>query len=334
MSTSKTSRVWSSIAFALSIITVGFAIWLFMNRQFALDQVTVWSYEPTASVEELKDKVQLTEKGQFIFYATKPAVANSEEFNSSCPRQEAGSPILGCYTTDGRIYVFDVTNTQLDGMKEVTAAHEMLHAVWQRLDSSEQARLTTLLQTAYENNITPKLKERMEYYQRNEPDAITNELHSIIGTEVSDVGPELEKYYAQYFENRQTILSFYAKYDTVYSTLYDRADQLFADMEALSTSIQEQSKQYDADVAQLTADINSFNTRANSGEFNTVSQFNAERATLVRRSAQLEVQRDAINGSIATYNVMYEEYQTIASQLEFLNSSIDSFKALEETPSV
>jgi len=334
MSTSKTSRIWTGIAFSLSVITIGFAGWLFLNRQYALDQLTVWSFQPTASVRELDTKVQFTEKGKFTFYATKPVVASSSEFNGKCPRQEAGSPILGCYTVEDRIYVFDVTNAQLDGMKEVTAAHEMLHAVWYRMDAAEQKRLGDLLTAAYEKSASDELRERMEYYKRTEPEAITNELHSILGTEVGDLGTELESYYSQYFKDRQIVLTLHDKYNTIYQSLYSQADSLYTDMQALSDSIEERSRSYDSSVSQLSSDISSFNARANSGDFDSIGQFNREKAALEQRSAELENQRSSIYSDIDRYNKMYEEYKVLASQIELLNNSVDSFKDLGDTPTV
>lgn len=334
MSTLKTSRIWTSIAFSLSIITVVFAVWLFLNRQYAFDQLTVWSYQPTASIRALDDRLQFTDKGLFTFYATKPAVAESSEFNGKCPRQEAGSPILGCYTTEDRIYVFNVSNAELDGMKEVTAAHEMLHAVWRRMSTAEQARIGTLLTAAYEKSASAELRERMAYYQRTEPEAITNELHSILGTEVGNLGTELESYYGQYFKDRKTILALHAKYNTVYQSLYSQADTLYTKMQALSSSIETRSRAYDGDVAQLSSDITRFNARANSGDFDSASQFNSEKAALVRRSDQLEAQRNKIYADIAMYDKLYAEYKTLSSQIELLNNSVDSFKALGDTPTV
>ena len=334
MSTSKSSRTWTGIAFALSVIVVAFAAWLVLNRQYALDQLTVWTYQPTASVKSLDDTLQFTNKGLFTFYATKPVVAEPSEFNGKCPRQEAGSPILGCYTGEDRIYVFNVTNAQLNGMKEVTAAHEMLHAAWWRMSASEQERVGKLLTAAYEKTANTELRERMAYYQRTEPQAITNELHSILGTEVGNLGTELEQYYGQYFKDRQGILAVHAKYNGVYKSLYNQADALYTKMQVLSSSISAQSSNYDNEVARLSADITSFNSRAASGDFSSMSQFNSEKAALVKRSDQLEAQRTAIYADIATYNQWYEEYKVLASQIELLNNSVDSFKTLDDTPTV
>lgn len=334
MSTSRASRVWTIVAFVVSLVTISFAVWLFLNRQFALDQMTVWGYQPSSSIKELDEKVQFTDKGIFAFYATKPVVASPQEFNDKCPRQEAGSAILGCYTSDDRIYVFDVTNEQLDGIKEVTAAHEMLHAVWQRMSGSERDKISGLLKETYEKGASEELRERMAYYQRTEPGEFSNELHSIVGTEMASLSPELETYYAQYFKNRQLIVDQHAKYSGVYQALYTRANELVQNMDTLAKGIETRSTAYEANVSQLSADIASFNSRANGGSFSSVAQFNSERAALLNRSTQLERDRASINSDIESYNALYGEYQTIASQIELLNNSIDSFKVLEESPKV
>src|SRR5690606_32509048 len=102
-----------------------------------------------------------------------------------------------------------VANAQLDGIKEVTAAHELLHAAWDRLSKSEQTRLGALLEEAYTKIGTDELEERMAYYERTQPGERANELHSIIGTEMADVGEELETYYKKYFIDRQQIVAFH-----------------------------------------------------------------------------------------------------------------------------
>lgn len=333
MSNTRSSRVGSIVAFALSAVFIAAATWLVLNRQYALDQVTVWGYQPTSEVETITKKVEFTDKGQFIFYATKPQLEDQSSFNKQCPRQEAGSPILGCYTTDDRIYIYNLSNQQLSGMEEVTAAHEMLHAVWYRMSASERSDIEAELMTAYEKLENADLKARMEYYERTEPGEFANELHSILGTEVDSLSDSLEAYYGQYFD-RSTVLALHKQYSSVYSALHDRATELYASMQSLSAELKSQTAAYDAAVAQLSSDINSFNQRARDGGFSSQAQFNRERAALAARSAQLERDRLAINESIETYNQYYAEYQELAKQIEVLNDSIDSYKQIEEAPSV
>jgi len=312
---------------------VALALVLFLHRQYITDQVSVWSYTPSSAISTISDAAALTPRGKFLFYATKPSIEGQAEFNLLCPRQEMGSPILGCYTSVGRIYIYDIINEKLRGMEEVTAVHEMLHAAWARLSDTEQEKLGVELRAAYDKYASAELKNRMQYYERTEPGEFTNELHSILGTEVSNLGEPLESYYAKLF-NRAKVLSLHEQYYGVYRELYGRADTLYKEMKTLSTEIQTKSASYDAAADTLASDIQSFNTRAQNGSFTSIAQFNQERAALVARSNTLDAQREAINQTIAQYTAKYDEYRTIAGQIEVLNDSIDSFKQIEQTPSL
>lgn len=333
MSNTRTSRAGSVVAFVLSGLFIIAAVWIFSNRQFILDQLSVWSYTPSSEVAAIQQRINMTDEGQFTFYATHPEVETQASFNQACPRQEAGSPILGCYTPDDRIYIYNLSNKQLDGMKEVTAAHEMLHAVWYRTSEAEKEKLTTELKVAYEKIDDASLQKRMDYYERTEPGEFINELHSILGTEVASLGEPLESYYAQFFD-RGAVLKLHDQYSGLYEKLYERADTLYAQMQSLATVINRQSNEYTSAAAQLSRDIDSFNRRADGGAFSTQGEFNSERATLIQRSNALERQRLQINRNIETYNGYYAEYQEIAKQIEVLNDSIDSFKQVDQPPTV
>lgn len=333
MSNTRTSGSGSIAAFIISAVLVVLATWVFLNRQLVLDQLSVWSFQPTEEVITISKSVQFTDKGRFIFYATAPTVESQGSFNKKCPRQEPGSPILGCYTSDDRIYIYDITNENLKGMEEVTAAHEMLHAVWVRTSEADKQKLSKELREEYRKIDNSELKKRMEYYQRTEPGEFANELHSILGTEIEPLSDSLRSYYEQFFD-RSTVLALHKQYNTVYKGLYSRADELYSRMETLSVTIQGRSRNYDVAVSQLSADIASFNRRANSNGFATQGQFNAERNALIARTGQLDSQRQAINSDINQYNEYYDEYQNIAKQIEVLDNSIDSFKQIDQAPSV
>lgn len=331
MSNTSHNTARNFVAFFISGLVIIAAIWILFNRQYALDVVTNWTYEPSTAVNSIVERTELTDKGKFTFFATRPDVLEQDAFNKSCPRQEAGSPILGCYTTDDRIYMYNVTSEQLDGMKEVTAAHEVLHAVWQRTSTEERERLGALLKEAYLKIDDQALKTRMEYYERTEPGEFVNELHSILGTETKKLGPELESYYSSFF-NRDKVLALHDNYSTVYLELTARAEVLFSDMEKSSSSIDAATATYNASLAAYSSDIQSFNSRAQSGSFNSNAQFNSERAALVARADQLEADRQSINGMIATYNKCYDEYQKIADKLKVLNDGMDSYHSIDEAP--
>jgi hypothetical protein len=333
MSSTKTKTAWKIISALIGVAFVALAGWVILNRQFVIDQLTVWSYTPSSAIATIEERSEFTDKGRFYFYTTQPVVATQEDFNRHCPRQEVGSPILGCYTGTGQIYIYDITNERLDGIEEVTAVHEMLHAAWHRLSADEQATITSQLEAAYQKITDQELQDRMAYYERTEPGEYVNELHSILGTEVADLGTELEAYYESYFD-RATVLGHHEKYDSVYKELYGRADELYALMGELSVSIESRLTAYDTSSAQLTADISAFNERASAGQFSSMAQFNNERNALINRSDQLESERLSINADVERYNGYRNEYQNIASQIELLNQSIDSFQAIEQTPSL
>lgn len=329
----KAQYIGAGIAGIVSVLILVFAGWLLFNRQYVADVATVWLYTPSPAIQTVNERVDFSDKGQFYFHATQPKIADASQFNEDCPRQEPNSPILGCYA-NGRIFIYDIENEQLDGIEEVTAAHEMLHAVWERHSEEEKSRLTRLLQEAYSVNTNPELTERMEYYERSEPGEFVNELHSILPTEVSDIGTELQTYYDQYFDDRQKIVALHQKYSAVFNGLVDRANVLYDELVTLSDAIERQSAQYDADVARLSRDIDSFNARAQNGDFSSMSQFNQERSALIARSQALEALRVAISNQIDGYNARYEEYERIASEIDTLNKSIDSISELPQTPTI
>jgi hypothetical protein len=329
----KHSKLKLIIAIAVSAMIFLFAGWLLFNQQHVKDQISIWAYTRTDEIKVIEERVDFSPQGSFYFLATQPVIADADDFNRDCPRQEPGSPILGCYAL-GRIHIYDITNEQLDGIEEVTAAHEMLHAVWERMDANERKRIGSLLRNEYANIADTELKERMDYYARTEPGEFENELHSIIGTEMSGISPELETYYARYFDDRQKVIDLHNKYDAVFKTLSTQSETLYAELVALGESIEARSAQYNIDVTQLSADIQSFNSRADSGSFSSLSEFNQERAALVARSNQVEADRLSIKADIAIYDQKYEQYQQLALQIESLNKSIDSVQDLQPAPSL
>ncbi len=333
MSNTSNNRLRSITTFITSAVLLCAAALLLLNRQVVLDQISVWSFEPSVQVATISDKVEFTPKAKHVFYATHPSLEDQSTFNAKCPRQEASSPILGCYTTDDRIFIYDITNEELAGMEEVTAVHELLHAVWYRTSEAERSELSVKLKAAYEKTDKPELKKRMEYYQRTEPGEIDNELHAILGTEIASLSEDLEAYYAKFFD-RSAVLKLHSQYESKYTALYTRADELYKNMEDLTNSIKSRTKEYELAAEQYSKDVESFNARATGGAFATQAQFNSERSALMSRSGTLNTQRQAINNDIQTYNAYTLEYQQIAQQIDGLNSSLDSFKQIDQAPSV
>lgn len=314
-------------------VTVALAAFLFFNRQWAIDQLTVWQYDPSGAVATLATRSGMNSNGKFIFYASQPSIDTAQTFNQACgSTHEVNTAILGCYV-DHRIYVYNVTNQQLDGIKSVTAAHEMLHAAYERMSGSERAQVNKLVEAEYDKLKSNKdFAERMSFYAKTEPGQRDNELHSILGTEVADLSPALEQHYKQYFTDRQKVVALYENYSSVFTKLQTESQQIVAQMNNLSASINSRVQRYNADVAQLTADIQSFNDRAKNGGFSSQAQFNSERSALVARTTALDDERQGINSDIQKYNQLRSELAQISSQSEELNQSINS--SLSPAPSI
>lgn len=305
---------------------------LIINKQYVIDQITVWQYQPTSEVLGLVEKAGMNSYGEFLYLASQPKLDATQDFNTECDRVENVTSILGCYS-DYRIYIYDVTDSQLDGIREVTAAHETLHAAYIRMGDEEKNKVDDLLEAEYKKlEGDEKFADLMEFYDRSEPGQRYNELHSIIGVEVDGVSDELEVHYEKYFSDRHKVLALNTKYSSVFKELENRADELTAQLNELTSNISSMTDQYNADVTALNNDIISFNQRANAGNFSSQWQFDSEKATLSARVAKLEAARSTINDSIAKYNELLAEYNSIASQSKKLNNSVDS--TLAPAPSV
>ena len=304
-------------------------------RQRIIDQVSYWSYKPSTQISDLIAKTGMNDNGKFYFYASQPALytsSNASAFNAACEKVETTAAILGCYNGN-KIFIYDVTDKQLDGINEVTAAHETLHAIYARLDNSEKTKVDKMVEAEYQKISGDKYyADLTAYYAKAEPGQRDNELHSIIGTEIANLSPDLEKYYDQYFSNRQEVVNYDMKYTSVFKSLKTRADQLVSQLDTLSASINTRTTQYNTDANQLNNDIAAFNAKATSGDFTSQAEFNSERATLVARVNALEAIKLNIQSDKTTYESLLNEYNSIATESKKLYDSINS--SLVSSPSL
>lgn len=316
----------------VTLVALVVAVLLVVNRQHIIDQVSVWQYQPSSAIASLADRSGMSSTGRFYYYASHPVLESNQAFYNDCARKEQNVAILGCY--DGRrIYLFNVTNPALDGIREVTAAHEMLHAAYERMSQPERDQVDGLLEAEYTKLKDNKdFADRVAFYARTEPGERDNELHSVIGTEVANISPALEAHYKQYFDNRSDVVALHDKYASVFSSLQTQSDQLSAQLKTLGDTIEKDSASYNTNVAQLNQDITAFNDRANNGGFASQAQFNSERSALTTRAQQLSDDRTVINNEVAHYNQLRDQLLQVASQSDALNRSIDS--SLAPAPSV
>jgi hypothetical protein len=319
------SSVRKVVSCFLSLALVAGAILAVANRQQIIDEITLWQYQPSEQITTIASRAKMSETGKKMFYISKPQIKSANEFNEDCRRVEKGNAILGCYNqSSGEIYVYDVTNPELDGVKEVTAAHEMLHAAWARLGSAEKKQLTLLLEQAYEKVKTDKLAERMEYYNRAQPGSRANELHSILGTEFANLGDELERYYKRYFTDRSEILRLHAQYQEKFESREKEARELSESLKTRKEDLDQELAQYSADVADFNRRASDFNQRANSGNFSSQDDFARQRRSLQAELSGLNRRRASLNAQVDSYNSDVLRLRQLGVKINELNKSLDS----------
>lgn len=296
-------------------------------RQDIADWYRVRNYQASAEVLALADQTTMTDYGRRIFYSSHPEISDKTSFNNNCRQGSVSeySIVLGCYISRnglyGNLYLYDIDDQRLEGIKQVTAAHEMLHAAYDRLSQSEKQEIDRQLMEVYNNLPDGRIKDTIGQYEANDPSSVPSELHSILGTELADLPQSLEKYYSKYFTNRQAIVAYSLQYDEEFTrresqvATYDRqlselkatieADQ--AEIDSLGNLLRSQRNQLD----QYEANGNAVGFNNLVGEYNAnVDTYN----TLVRRT------RDEIDN----YNGLVEIRNDLALEVKELSEAIDS----------
>ena len=325
------SRLARVLPTVLALVLVAAGVLAFLGFQRLVDQYTVWTFRPSESVSSLIGSSQLTEEGRFIFLASKPVIESSNIFASSCASNQEGSGILGCYLPRNRsIHLFAVTEPRLAGLTDVVAAHEMLHAAWDRFSASEQQQLVPLLEReASKLGGDPAFQARLDYYAKNEPGQRDNELHSIIGTEIASISPELEAHYAKWLGNRQALVKLQGKTNAVFTNLEKRSADLSTSMDALQAAINDEYASYTSGYAQLNTDIRRFNSRT---DFTTKGQIDVAEGALESRRISLDARYADILTKTAEYNGDLAEMKALSEQTAGLNSALNHGPAVTTIP--
>lgn len=313
------------IAVAISAVGVAAAGWAMLNQQRVSDQFTVWQYTPTAAVASYAQRADLTDEGRFLLYASRPVVSPPADFNEICSAHQEDVGILGCYVpATKQIHLYDVTDDRLDGLEEVVAAHEMLHAAWDRMSIAEREALAPLLEAeAAKHADDPDFAKTLDFYKRTEPGERLNELHSIIGTEFAEVDAALEAHYATYFADRGAVTALHDKSNRVFREQAAAVQALADQVDALAASIDADYATYNAGYEQLNAEIAEFNARADAGDFSSQAQFDRDRAALVARQDELDSEYARISAGVDQYNALLAQLDALNATTAELNAAIN-----------
>ncbi len=281
----------------LAVIATAFFVW--DQRWYIHDEIRLRGYVPPAEISQLADDITLNKDSKRLFYVYHPALNEKQEFNNNCKFGEK-TIILGCYVSGKGIYVFKVTDARLNGIVQVTAAHETLHAAYDRLSTDEKSHINQLTQDVYKSLNNPRINESISEYQKNGADT-DNELHSIIGTEVRQLPPELEKYYSRYFSNRLKIVEYSEKYEQAF------------------TERKQKVAEYDKTLGDLKAQIDKKDSEVES----TNNSLKAERERLDSLLSAKDY--EAYNSAVPKYNSSVNSYNKVVKDVRAL---IDEYNGI------
>ena len=317
-------RPWPFLLGAMAIavlVVVGVlaSTWNLTRIQYFNDAYIAWSQPIPEDIAAIARTTGMSVEGELIYRASTPAIEDDDDFNQHCAIE--GGAVLGCYY-EGTVYVYAVTDSRLAGTVEVTAAHEMLHAAYERLSPDERARIDELVEEAIA--AIPEDDPVYEDLALYPAEQLADEWHSRLGTEFADLPPALEEHYAIYFDDRAKVVELNVQANAYFTELQAQIDALVTEIDALDPVLDARIAAYEAAVAAYNVDVDAFNARNANGYYTSQAQFDRDRNALVARGDALDAEYAAIDAEIAHYNDLVARLTALDEDYADLYSALDS----------
>lgn len=300
------------------IVLLAAIISIFLNYHTLLDIFSTMNYTAPAEITELGHKLALTSDADLVYRASRPTIDNRDSFNQHCQSHDTEISVLGCYT-NRTIYLYDITEPELAGIVESTAAHELLHGVWSRLNFFERDQIGRELESFYQAH--PELSEELANYSY---DTRLDELHSRVGTQYAELPATLENHYAKYFTNQDAIVAFYQQYSQKFTDLRHRLEELETALSDTKTKIDQLQSTYESRSATFNSSVIEFNDCANRAGCFTEAEFTRRRSALLAEQSELEDAFYELNDTINAYNVLVDEYNANVLHSRTLENATNS----------
>ena len=313
----------------LFVGSVFLTLWIGSNQDTLLDWLNIKPQASSPDIERLATATAMTRSAQRLFYRQDPTIEPRREFLNTCSKVPVKGVMMGCYSrrgSVGKIAIQVVTEPRLQGMMEVTAAHEMLHAAYDKFSQFERDRLTPLLESAVTRVKDERLLKVLNQYKADDRERYINELHSHLGTEISNLGePELEKHYEKYFTNRQKTVSFAVKAGSTLRVIDERAEKLKPEIDRLEVDLKARRLELDNTGSQ--SKLSSQRLEEQSSALNRVRE-SAENGLANGDSstgliAEFENQRSRFNDAVEVHNAQVRERQV---QIDSYNNIVVDYK--------
>jgi gas vesicle protein len=312
-------RVWPYLLLVLFVVAGG---GLVIKHDVILDWAVQRSYKPTAAIRQLAAESTMTPYAKQLFYANRPLLESKVAFNKHCANIGDQVSTLGCYTGNRQgIYLYDVTDPRLAGVEQVTAAHEMLHQAYERLNKVQRDHVNSLLQAYYDQLSDAAIKDQIDSYKKSEPGQLLNEMHSIFGTEVSGLPAELETYYQKYFTGRQKVVQYYLQYHSEFEKRRQQVDAYDQQLGTMKTQITNNKTDLQSREKTLK------DRRTDLDDYVRTNQIVTYNAAVPGYNALVNAYRAEVsetNDLINRYNQLLGERNAIAVQEQELQQALDS----------
>ncbi len=311
------------------VLTIGVLIALVvgvLNFQALSDWVRLKNYNPPKRIVQIADETTMNSSTRRVFYVNHPELNDKQSFNGHCRTTEQ-SIVLGCYIEGKGIFLLDVTDKRLNGVIEVTAAHETLHAEYDRLSSSERKIVDKMTADFFDGLKDKRIRDTIESYRTKDPGVVPNELHSILGTEVRDLSPELEQYYKKYFNDRKKVVSFSENYEQTFVSLRGQIDNFDDQLTSLKQQIDENRGNLESLNAELDAQRVVLDNLLASGEN---EQYNQSIPSYNQKVGDYNAMVNDTKQLIDRYNSVVDKRNSLATTEQELVKQIDSSQLTEK----
>jgi hypothetical protein len=320
---SKIKKILRFCAYVFLAAWLAALILIAINRQAIADWWQLRGYVPPPSVISVANEDTMDAYTKHLFYLNRPQfLPTVASFRSVCPENE-NTIVLGCYhpVEDG-IYIYNIADPTLAGVVQVTAAHEVLHAVYARLSPSARTALDNELENYYQHGLTnPLVKAEVKLYQQTEPHSVYDEMSCTFGTEIANLPPALDAYYAQFFNDRATIVAYEQQYQTAFSSRQAMIIQDDTQLSQLKVQISNLENQLRASLTVLNSQL------ANINSLRPTSTYDDLQSVVAQYNGQVDSYNDSVvslQGLIGEYNQLVNARNQIAGELTTLDSAIDT----------
>lgn len=326
------------------LITVPSLLLLGIAIPWAQEELPLLLNPPSPEIVQLATAAGMTPEAQKLFYRQQPKIQAKPIFAQSCQQLNRTADeivAVGCYRTTGQlgrgesgeIFIQSIVDPRFSGIMEVTAAHEMLHAVYARLSDAERNRLAPQLQQAAKLIKDERLASIFKRYQEKDLQLYYNELHSHLGTELADLGnPELEKHYSRYFSNRLQLVALADRSQTPFRQIDTKAQFLEAQINALEANLKSGKQALIATEKYLKDAREDLNAQKYALMNIKVRAETADNTTFSNLVREFESSKARFNNGVNRYNARVRGHQrdvdSFNQQVEIYKRTVTEYNAL------